>query len=239
MTLAARQTKSKAPAQVMDFKKGNEMAALAAKQINYHLMGYYPITPSTEIAEELGDMYAQGEHQIRMLPADGEHGAAGICYGAAAGGGRVLNATGANGLLYAMEQLPVQSGTRFPMVLNVVTRSISGPLDIRGDHSDIMMSLNAGWIILLARDPQAVYDMNIIAVRLGEHPEVRLPVIVVMDGFLTSHQKRRVHYFEDPQVVRNFIGQAPASPPSKNYGSCSLHGSVLLHLVIQALNPVQ
>ncbi|MBI2957285.1 MAG: pyruvate synthase [Chloroflexi bacterium] len=201
----------KTPFQVTDFKKGNEMAAVAARQINYHLMGYYPITPSTEIAEELDEMYAEGQHEIRMVPADGEHGAAGICYGAAVGGGRVLNATSANGLLFAMEQLPVQSGTRFPMVLNVVTRSVSGPLDIRGDHSDIMMALNCGWIILLARDPQAVYDMNVMAVRIGEHPEVRLPVIVAADGFFTSHQKRRVRHFKDPQVVRDFVGQ-PLTP---------------------------
>ncbi|MBI4295118.1 MAG: pyruvate synthase [Chloroflexi bacterium] len=199
------------PVQLVDFKKGNEMAALAARQIGYHVMGYYPITPSTEIAEELDEMYAQGQHHIKMIPADGEHGAAGICYGAALGGGRVLNATSANGLLYALEQLPVQSGTRFPMVLNVATRSVSGPLDIRGDHSDIMMALNCGWIILLARHPQAVYDMNIIAVRLGEHPEVRLPVIVAYDGFFTSHQKRRVSYFESDQVVRDFVGQ-PRTP---------------------------
>ncbi|OGO04091.1 MAG: pyruvate synthase [Chloroflexi bacterium RBG_13_54_9] len=209
--LTEEKAERRAPIQGVDFKKGNEMVALAAKQIDYHIMGYYPITPSTEIAEELDEMYAQGEHTIRMIPADGEHGAAGICYGAATGGGRVLNATSANGLLYAMEQLPVQSGTRFPMVLNVVTRSVSGPLDIRGDHSDIMMALNAGWIILLARDPQAAYDMNIIAVRIGEHPEVRLPVIVAMDGFFTSHQKRRVRYFEDAQVVQDFVGQPQAS----------------------------
>ena len=72
-----------------------------------------------------------------MIPADGEHGAAGICYGASAGGGRVFNATSSQGLLFSLEQLPVQSGTRFPMVLNLVTRSVSGPLDIRGDHSDL------------------------------------------------------------------------------------------------------
>lgn len=203
--------KNEPVAQIVDFRKGNEMVALAAKQINFHLMGYYPITPSTEIAEELDELFAEGEHQIRMIPADGEHGAAGICYGAATGGGRVLNATSANGLLFSLEQLPVQSGTRFPMVLNVVTRSVSGPLDIRGDHSDIMMALNAGWIILLVRDPQAAYDMNLMAVRIGEHPEVRLPVIVAMDGFFTSHQKRRVHYFQDQQSVQGFVGQ-PRAP---------------------------
>ncbi|MBI4249816.1 MAG: pyruvate synthase [Elusimicrobia bacterium] len=193
--------------QVVDFRSGNEMAALAAKQINFHVMGYYPITPSTEVAENLDAMWVEGAHGIRMIPADGEHSAAGICYGASTGGGRVLNVTSSQGLLYSLEQLPVQSGTRFPMVLNVATRSVSGPLDIRGDHSDIYYALNAGWIVLLASDPQSVYDMNFIAVRIGEHPKVRLPVLVAYDGFFTSHQKRRVRLFDDPAAVRNFVGE--------------------------------
>ena len=81
----------------------------------------------------------------------------------------MLNATSANGLLYALEQLPVQAGTRSPMVLNLVARTVSGPLDILCDHSDLYHALNTGWIILLARSPQAVYDMNLMAVRVGEH----------------------------------------------------------------------
>jgi pyruvate ferredoxin oxidoreductase alpha subunit len=194
------------PAQTMVVQSGNEIAATAAKQINYHIMGYYPITPSTEIAETLDAMKAEGEHTIRMIPGDGEHGAAGICYGATTAGGRVFNATSANGLLFAFEQLPVQSGTRFPMVFNVVTRAVSGPLDIRGDHSDIMLAMNTGWVILMASDAQAVYDMNIMAPKVGEDMSVRLPVFVAYDGFFTSHQKRRVEIFEDGQVVRDFLG---------------------------------
>nr|MBO2476562.1 pyruvate synthase [Bacillota bacterium] len=197
------------PEQRMGFLSGNEMAALAASQINFHVMGYYPITPSTEIAELLSEMQANGEHDIVLIPGDGEHGAAGICYGASTGGGRVFNATSANGLLYALEQLPVQSGTRFPMVLDLVTRSVSGPLDIRGDHSDLYFAIHTGWIVLLARDPQAVYDMNIMAVRIGEDPRVQLPVIVAYDGFFTSHQKRRVHYFAHRETVQQFIGPVP------------------------------
>ena len=193
--------------QVHDFKSGNEAAALAARDIGFHVMGYFPITPSTEVAETLSKMQADGEHDIVMIPADGEHGAAGICYGAALGGGRVLNATSSQGLLYALEQLPVQSGTRVPMVLNVSTRTVSGPLDIRCDHSDIYFVLNAGWIILMARDPQAAYDLNFAAVRIGEHPDVRLPVIVAYDGFLTSHQKRRIDRFDDPDAVKAFVGE--------------------------------
>ena len=195
-----------------DFRSGNEAAALAARDIGFHVMGYFPITPSTEVAETLSRMQAEGEHDIVMIAGDGEHGAAGICYGAALGGGRVLNATSAQGLLYALEQLPVQAGTRVPMVLNVAARAVSGPLDIRGDHSDIYYALNTGWIVLCARDPQAVYDLNFAAVKIGEHADVRLPVLVAYDGFITSHQKRRIQVFDDPQAVRDFLGERPPFP---------------------------
>ncbi len=190
--------------QVTEFASGNEMAAIAIKQIGYDLMGYYPITPSTQIAESLDEMKAKGETDLIMIAAEGEHSAAGICYGAAVAGGRVINATSANGLMYAIEQFPVQSGTRYPMVMNVVCRTISGPLSIKGDHSDIMYMLNAGWPILFAHSVQEVYDFNIIALKWAE--AVRLPVIVAYDGFFTSHQKRRCKRFEEDGAVRKFIG---------------------------------
>jgi len=199
--------------QKQTFKSGNEMAALAASQINFHLMGYYPITPSTEIAEYIDEMRVEGENTVTMVPGDGEHGAAGICYGASVAGGRVFNATSANGYLYALEQMPVQAGTRMPMVLDLVTRSVSGPLDIRGDHSDLYYALNTGWIILYANNPQQVYDLHPIAVKIGEHPDVRLPVIVGFDGFFTSHQKRRVTHFADGAVLRDWIGPQPEGFP--------------------------
>jgi len=195
--------------QRMVYESGNEMAAYAAHQINYHVMGYFPISPSTEVAQFLDLMKANGQHDIKLIPADGEHGSAGICYGASVAGGRVFNVTSANGFLYMLEQLPVQSGTRFPMVMNLVCRSVSGPLDIHGDHSDLYFALNTGWPILLARDPQAVYDMNIMAIKLAEHPDVRLPVIVASDGYFTSHQKRRVQTFAHREDVLKFIGEKP------------------------------
>ena len=190
--------------QRLEYASGNEMAAIAIKQIGYDLMGYYPITPSTQIAENLDIMRANGETDIVMVAAEGEHSAAGICYGAAVAGGRVINATSANGLLYAIEQFPVQSGTRFPMVMNVVCRTVSGPLSIKGDHSDIMYLLNAGWPILFASTVQQVYDFNIIALKLAE--TVRLPVVVAYDGFFTSHQKTRCYRFADDNVVKRFLG---------------------------------
>lgn len=191
--------------QIIEFASGNEMASMAIKQIGYDLMGYYPITPSTQIAENLDLMKAEGKTDLIMIAAEGEHSAAGICYGAAVGGGRVINATSANGLLYALEQFPVQSGTRFPMVMNVACRTVSGPLSIKGDHSDVMYMLNAGWPILFAHSAQQVYDFNIVALKLAE--TVRLPVVVAYDGFFTSHQKRRCMRFEHDEDVRHFIGE--------------------------------
>src|SRR5512137_2369118 len=205
MAQSAKKADARAAQEVV-VHSGNEIAATAAKHVNYHIMGYYPITPSTEIAETLDAMKAEGEHTIRMIPGDGEHGAAGICFGATTAGGRVFNATSANGLLFGFEQLPVQSGTRFPMVFNIVTRAVSGPLDIRGDHSDIMLAMNTGWIILMASDAQAVYDMNILAPKIAEDMAVRLPIMVAFDGFFTSHQKRRIEIFSDPKVVREWLG---------------------------------
>lgn len=205
--------KTGAAEQLTTFESGNEMAATAAAQINYHLMGYFPITPSTEVAQYLDLMKSKGLHDIELVAADGEHGSAGICFGAATTGARVFNATSANGFLYMIEQLPVQSGLRFPMVMNLVTRAVSGPLDIRGDHSDLYYGLNTGWVILTARTPQAVYDMNIMALKLSEHADVRLPVIVAYDGFYTSHQKRKVSYFKERKDVQGFVGEAPKGYP--------------------------
>ena len=199
--------------QVVGFRTGNEMAAISAKQINFHLMGYFPITPSTEVAELVDEMKAAGEHDIVMVAADGEHSAGGICFGAAAGGGRVFNATSAQGLLFQLEELPVQSGSRYPMLLDLATRTVSGPLDIRGDHSDVYFALNAGWLIFMARDPQAVYDLNLIALRVAERADVRLPAIVAFDGFFTSHQKRRVFTFAEDFTVQEWLG--PVAEPVK------------------------
>lgn len=200
--------------QVVGFLSGNEMSALAAAQINFHLMGYYPITPSTEVAEFLDEMKAHGKHGMKMIPGDGEHGAAGICYGAVTAGGRVFNATSANGLLYSLEQFPVQSGTRMPMVLNLVTRSVSGPLDIRGDHSDLASTLNVGWLIFCAKDPQSTYDFVAIATKVGEHMDVRLPCIVANDGFFTSHQKRKILHFKADKTLQDFVGPFKATVSS-------------------------
>lgn len=190
------------------FKSANEAVCTAAKQIDYHLMGYYPITPSTQIPEGMDLLKSQGQLNTAMIAAEGEHSAAGICYGGSLSGARVINATSANGLLYALEQLPVQSGTRMPMVMNVACRTVSAPLCIKGDHSDIMFALNTGWLILFAKDNQEAYDFNIIGLRVAER--VKLPVIIAFDGFFTSHQKKKLKVFEKDSDVREYVGDYEA-----------------------------
>src|SRR3989304_1180610 len=98
------------------------------------------------------------------------------------------------------------------LVRTLAARAVSGPLDIRGDHSDIYYALNTGWIMLCARDPQAVYDLNFAAVKIGEHRDGRLPVLVAYDGFITSHQKRRIQVFDDPDAIQRFLGERPKFP---------------------------
>lgn len=188
------------------FKSGNEMAAQAVADINYHFMGYYPISPSTEIAQNLDMMRVNGKHDVKLFAADGEHSSAGMMYGAALAGARVFNATSANGLAFMIEQLPVVSGTRYPLVMNLVNRSISAPLNIHCDHSDLYMMLNMGWVILNASNPQAVYDLNMMAIKIAENKKVMLPTLLSFDGYITSHQKHNVEVFESTQDVQEFVG---------------------------------
>lgn len=187
------------------FKSGNEAAALAAIACDYDVMGYYPISPSTEIAQLIDIEKSNGKTNMHLIPADGEHSSAGICYGAGLSGARVFNATSANGLSYMLEQLPVFSGTQIPMVMDLVTRSVSGPLNIHCEHTDLYSCLSLGWVILCASDPQSVYDLNIIGLKIAE--AISMPVIVSYDGYLTSHQKHMIDVFSDHQVVRNFLGE--------------------------------
>ena len=187
------------------YKSGNELAAQAILDCNYDVFGYYPISPSTEIAQIIDLNNANGLSDIKLIPADGEHSSAGICYGASLTGARVVNATSANGLSFMLEQLPVVSGTRIPMVLNLVSRTVSGPLNIHCEHKDLYSTLELGWIVLCASTPQAVYDLNIIGLKLSE--TVNLPVIINYDGYITSHQKHNSFIFENNNIVQEFIGE--------------------------------
>jgi len=137
---------------------------------------------------------------------ESEHAAMSACTGAAAAGGRVATATSSQGLALMIEVLYQCSGMRLPAVLCLVNRALASPLNVNGDHSDLYLTRDSGWISLDAYNPQQAYDLTLCAFKIGEHLDVRLPVIVNQDGFMTSHTAQNLHPLDD-KTASDFIGK--------------------------------
>ncbi|MGE5508411.1 MAG: pyruvate ferredoxin oxidoreductase [Chitinophagales bacterium] len=192
--------------QKMEVLTGNEAAALAMKQINPDVVAAYPITPATEIVQIFSTFAADGEVDSEFVPVESEHAAMSACIGAAAAGARAMTGTSSQGLALMHEVLYIAAGLRLPIVLAEVNRALSAPLNIHCDHSDTMGSRDCGWIQLFSENAQEMYDNLFQAVRIAEHPDVLLPVMVTMDGFIISHAQEVVALVET-EKVRRFIGE--------------------------------
>jgi pyruvate ferredoxin oxidoreductase alpha subunit len=184
---------------------GDEATAYAMRDIQPDVVAAYPITPQTEIVMNFSQFVADGEVQTEMIPVESEHSAMSACVGSAASGARTMTATSANGLALMWEILYIASSTRLPIVMPVVNRALSAPINIHCDHSDSMGARDAGWIQMYCENAQEVYEKLIFAVRLSELDDVRLPVMVCQDGFITSHAVEAVDLF-DRDEVQSFIG---------------------------------
>lgn len=185
---------------------GNEAIAVAMKQINPDVVAAFPITPSTEIAQYFSQFVANGAVETEFVPVESEHSAMSACIGAQAAGGRTMTATSANGLALMWEMLYIASSSRMPVTLACVNRALSGPLNIHNDHSDSMGARDSGWIQIYSENNQEAYDNFIQAVRIGEHKDVVLPVMVCQDGFITSHAVENIDLLEDDKV-KDFVGE--------------------------------
>ncbi len=184
---------------------GNSAMAQAMRQINPDLVAAYPITPQTSIVQDFAQFVADGLVDSEFVTVESEHSAMSACIGGAAAGGRVMTATSANGLALMWEVVYIAASLRLPIVMPVVNRALSGPINIHCDHSDSMGARDAGWIQLFSENAQEAYENTLQAVRIAEHPDVRLPVMVMQDGFITSHAVERVEIYDD-EDVRAFIG---------------------------------
>lgn len=191
---------------------GDDAAAFAMKQIDPDLVAAYPITPQTELMQSFSQFVADGEVQTELIVAESEHSALSACVGACAAGGRVMTATSSQGLAYMWEILYIAAGYRLPIVMNVINRTLSGPINIHCDHSDTMGARDSGWLQLYGENPQEAYDNTIQAVRIAEHKDLRLPVMCCMDGFITSHAVERVDLLDD-NVVKDFVGEFVPTHP--------------------------
>lgn len=186
-------------------KTGNGAAAEAMRQIDPDVVAAFPITPSTQIMEDFAQFKADGRVKTELVTVESEHSAMSACIGAAAAGGRVMTATSSNGLALMWEMLYIASSMRQPVLLTLVNRALSGPINIHCDHADAMGARDAGWIQIFAENNQELYDNLLMAPRIAEQADVRLPMMVCMDGFIISHciQSMRL---EADAMVREFVG---------------------------------
>ncbi|UFS62722.1 2-oxoacid:ferredoxin oxidoreductase subunit alpha [Sulfurimonas sp. HSL-3221] len=185
---------------------GNMAASQALRQVQIDVVAAYPITPSTPIVENYGNYLANGYIDGEFVMVESEHAAMSGCIGAAAAGGRVATATSSQGFALMVETLYQASGMRLPIILNVVNRALAAPLNVNGDHSDMYLGRDSGWIQFDAYNPQHAYDLNFIAFRVAEDHEIRLPAMVHQDGFLTSHTAQGVKTMDD-DTAYNFVGE--------------------------------
>ncbi len=185
---------------------GNATIAEAMRQINPDVVAAFPITPATGIVQEFSKYVHDGVLDTEFITVESEHSAMSACIGASAAGARVMTATSSAGLALMWELLGVASGLRLPMVMVVANRALSSPINIGCDHSDSMGARDSGWIQLYSENAQEGYDNVIKAVRISENKDVRLPVMVMIDGFITSHCTEVLESLEDDQV-RGFAGE--------------------------------
>ncbi|MGI6036087.1 MAG: pyruvate ferredoxin oxidoreductase [Limnochordia bacterium] len=189
---------------------GNEAVANAMRQIHPDVVAAYPITPQTEIVQIFSTFAADGLVETEFVPVESEHSAMSATVGASAAGARAMTATSANGLALMWEVLYIASGLRLPIVMPVVNRALSAPINIHCDHSDTMGARDSGWIQIYSENAQEAYDNLIQAVRIAEHPDINLPVMVMMDGFIISHGMENVYLLPDEEV-RKFVGERKAA----------------------------
>lgn len=181
---------------------GNEVIAYAVKQCNVDVIAAYPITPQTIMVEVISEYVYNGEIDAEFVCVESEHSAMSVCIGASLAGARVFTGTASQGLALMHEMLYIASGLRCPIVMGIANRALSAPLNIHGDHSDMMGSRDCGWIQVYAENSQEAYDWTIQAFKITEDPKVLLPVSVNIDGFILSHCVENIVVLEDEDVAR-------------------------------------
>lgn len=206
---------------------GNEAVANALRQINPDVCAAYPITPQTDMMQRFSSFVNDGKVKSELILVESEHSAMSACIGASAAGGRVATATSAQGLALMFEELFIASGMRLPIVMPVVNRALSAPLNIHGDHSDAMTCRDSGWIQLWSENAQEAYDNAIQAFRIAEHLDLRLPVMVCLDGFIISHSIERIEYLDD-NVVADFVGEFKNVNPLLDVDNPKSYGPLIL-----------
>jgi len=174
----------------------------AVKLANVDVVAAYPITPQTHIVEHLAELVADGHLDAEFIPVESEHSAMSTCCGSSAAGARTYTATSSQGQALMLEICYIASALRLPIVITVANRSLSGPISIWNDHSDMMMSRDTGWIQTVAENGQEAFDLTLHAFRVAEDSRVLLPVIINLDGFTLTHVIEPIEILDQKEVDR-------------------------------------
>jgi len=182
----------------------NVAAAWAARLADVDYVPAFPITPQTEIVEELSHWFGDGTMQGKFVTLDSEHSMITAAGAAAATGCRVFTATSSQGLLYGLEALYTVAGWRVPFVMVNVSRGLAGPITLEPDHNDILAARDCGCVQIHVETCQEVFDSILMAYRIAEDPRVLVPALVNMDGFYLSFTREPVE-IPDIDTVRHFL----------------------------------
>lgn len=183
------------------FWNGNTAAAQAVRLCGAQVVAAYPITPQTALVEQIASDISDGLLDARMIRVESEHSAMSACAGASLVGARTFTATSSQGLIYMSEVLHMTSGCRLPVVMAVVHRAISAPVNTSSDQQDSMLQRDAGWVMFECKSAQEVHDTIPMAYRIAEDPSVHLPVMVCFDGFTISHTSEEVEALSREDVA--------------------------------------
>jgi pyruvate ferredoxin oxidoreductase alpha subunit len=192
--------------QIMMGINGDEAVAYAAKHALVDVCAAYPITPQTIIVEKFAEFVANGEVHTEFVRVESEHSALSSCLGAAAAGARTFTASAANGVELMHEVIWLTSSIRQPVIMAVADRSPSGPINIHCCQQVSLAQRDTGWIMMYCENSQEAYDTTLKAFRIGEHPDVQLPVMVMLDGFVLTHTLENVHVLEEKDA-HQFVGR--------------------------------
>lgn len=191
----------------MEHLKGIEVSIAVSEAVrlaDVDVVCAYPITPQTHIVEHLSEFVANGELDAEFIPVESEHSAMAVSVGSSSAGARTFTCTSSQGLALMSEIVYLTASLRLPIVMTLMNRSLSGPLSIWNDHSDVMSVRDCGWIQVFAANGQEMFDLNLMGYRIAEDKDVQLPFMISGDGFILSHVIEPIKIM-DEETARSFL----------------------------------
>ncbi len=207
---------------------GNYVAANAARLCRPEVVAAYPITPQSEVAEQLSAFVADGVLDAELVEVEGENSAMNVCRAASIAGARVFTATSSYGLVFMYDTLLETAGFRAPVVMVNVNRETPGIHAVSSGQQDLISTRDSGWVQIIVENNQEIMDQIIMAYRLAEDYDIQLPVMVNYDGFYLSYLAESVEIpeIEDVDAFLAPLKEQPARQrlvPGVSIG-CGTHG---------------